>query len=99
MAFDSLSIVLAIAVALGFDTFAVGLAIGTSLPSVRASFRLWFHFGLFQFLMPLLGWSAGRTLLPLIKDYDHWIAFALLTLIALRMLVESRADEDEKEDE
>lgn len=99
MAFDSLSVVLAVAVALGFDTFAVGLAIGTGLPGVRASFRLWFHFGLFQFLMPLLGWSAGRTLLPLIADFDHWVAFGLLVLIASRMFIESLKSTDENDKE
>ncbi|NMC62231.1 MAG: manganese efflux pump, partial [SAR324 cluster bacterium] len=82
-------VAVAIAFALGFDTFAVGLAAGTNNPSERASFRLYFHFGLFQFLMPIIGWHIGRTILPYIRDYDHWIAFGLLALIALRMLWES----------
>lgn len=92
MNFDSLGVVLAIAFALGFDTFAVGLAAGTNNPGKRASFRLYFHFGLFQFLMPIIGWYIGRTILPYISTYDHWIAFGLLAFIALRMIVESVKD-------
>lgn len=37
-------------------------------------------------MMPILGWLAGVTLHPLIAPYDHWVAFALLLLVAIRML-------------
>jgi len=82
-------VVLGISFALGCDAFAVGLAVGTRLPERRARFRLWFHFGLFQFVMTMGGWLAGRYIIPFIEAWDHWIAFGLLAFIAARMLRES----------
>jgi len=49
-------------------------------------FRTSLAFGLFQALMPALGWLAGRTVVELIADYDHWVAFILLALIGSRMI-------------
>jgi putative Mn2+ efflux pump MntP len=86
-----------VAFALGCDAFAVGLAVGTGNPDRRACFRLWFHFGLFQFLMPIIGWHVGNNLYESIKDFDHWIAFALMFVIASRMLHESFSEENPEE--
>ncbi|MGM0601336.1 MAG: manganese efflux pump MntP family protein [Candidatus Rifleibacteriota bacterium] len=86
---------LGVAFALGCDAFAVGLAVGTRNPDLRATFRLWFHFGLFQFLMPVIGWNIGNSVVDLIKDYDHWIAFLLMFVIATKMLKDSFSEEDE----
>lgn len=80
---------LGVAFALGCDAFAVGLAVGTQKPDRRAAFRLWFHFGLFQFLMPIIGWKVGRSVLQYIKAIDHWIAFGLMFIIASKMMYES----------
>jgi putative Mn2+ efflux pump MntP len=79
---------LGIALGLAMDAFAVSLAAGAILGRVsgRQTFRLSFHFGLFQFLMPVIGWLAGRTVSGLIAAYDHWIAFALLCFIGGRMI-------------
>ncbi len=79
---------LGIAVALAMDAFAVAIAVGTSLRSVsfRQFFRLSWHFGLFQALMPVLGWTVGLTVRRQIEDYDHWIAFALLALVGCNMI-------------
>lgn len=80
--------VLLLALALSLDAFAVSLAAASTgrVAGGRAAFRLSFHFGLFQFLMPLLGWAAGTGLAPLISSFDHWIAFGLLLFIAARMI-------------
>jgi putative Mn2+ efflux pump MntP len=80
-----------IAVGLAMDAFAVAVATGLSLDEVtgRHRFRLGFHFGLFQFLMPILGWAAGNELLGYIGAYDHWVACALLSLVGGKMLWES----------
>ncbi len=94
MDISSWVVVLGISFALGCDAFAVGLAVGTRMPERRARFRLWFHFGLFQFLMTMGGWLAGREIIPLVKDWDHWIAFGLLAFIAARMLRESFQTEE-----
>jgi len=87
---------LSIAFALGCDAFAVGMAVGTRGPCRRACFRLWFHFGLFQFLMPVIGWLVGSSIYEYIKEIDHWIAFALMFIIAARMLKESLSDEEDE---
>ena len=78
-----------VAIALGCDAFAVGLGVGTRFCSPRQIFRLSFHFGLFQFLMPLLGWFLGRQFVGLALQWGPWIAFFLLILIGLRMCYES----------
>ncbi|MGC8762416.1 MAG: manganese efflux pump MntP family protein [Acidobacteriota bacterium] len=79
---------LALAAALAMDAFAVAVASGFSLGRVtgRHTFRLAFHFGLFQALMPVLGWWAGHTVASLLQRWDHWLAFGLLAFIGGRMV-------------
>jgi len=84
-----------IALALAMDAFAVALGAGVTLQHLtgRRLFRLSFHFGLFQALMPVLGWLAGQTLVQWIAAWDHWIAFALLAFVGGRMIKESFEEE------
>ncbi len=90
-----------IAIALAMDAFAVALGTGLTLPKLtgRHLFRFGFHFGLFQALMPLIGWTAGRGLRTSIEAYDHWIAFALLAVIGVRMCYGAlnRVDEESRQ--
>jgi putative Mn2+ efflux pump MntP len=78
------------------DALAVAIATGLTLPRVtyRHVFRLSFHFGLFQFMMPVLGWLVGRTVAGYINAYDHWIACALLSFIGGKMLWDVYNDHD-----
>ena len=80
-----------IAIALGIDAFAVSLSAGAYLvrADTRQTFRLSFHFGLFQFFMPILGWLAGAELAGAVQAIDHWVAFGLLALIGGKMIKES----------
>jgi len=80
--------IILIAIGLAIDAFAVSIAAGTSgkLQGKRGIFRLSFHFGLFQALMPLLGWFAGIHIAHLIRAVDHWIAFGLLLFVGARMI-------------
>ena len=80
--------ILLIAVGLAMDAFAVSLAAGASgrTRGPRAAFRLSFHFGLFQFLMPVLGWLIGYRIEPLVSAVDHWIALLLLGFVGVRMI-------------
>ncbi len=89
----------AIAVALAMDAFAVSIVIGVNLKKVsaRQTFRLSWHFGLFQALMPIIGWSAGLSIRTYIEHVDHWIAFALLSFVGVSMIRE--AFKDTKDDE
>jgi putative Mn2+ efflux pump MntP len=68
------------------DAFTVATSIGVRHQSGRQIFRLAFHFGLFQSLLALIGALAGTFFVSFMADYDHWIAFALLTFIGFRMI-------------
>ena len=87
---DILSIIF-IAFGLSADCFAVALGGSTSMRffSLLQILRTSIIFGFFQALMPILGWLAGRTVVDLIADYDHWVVFTLLTVIGIRMIWES----------
>ena len=53
-------------------------------------------FGLFQAIMPVLGWLAGRTFVEFIGSFDHWLAFGLLGFVGGRMIWESFHPEDDE---
>ena len=80
--------ILLIAISMSMDAFAVCLAAGSQKRSSgpRPIFRLAFHFGLFQFFMPVIGWFAGTTIVRYISAYDHWVAFGLLAFVGIRMI-------------
>ena len=88
---------LGIAVGLAMDAFAVSIGVGLSAPSVsgRTTVRLAWHFGLFQFLMPVVGWLAGLSVERWISGVDHWVALALLTAIGGHMIYEALRGDDE----
>lgn len=92
---DFLSLLI-IAVGLSMDAFAVSICKGLSMSTMswrRAAVAgLWF--GGFQALMPLVGYFVGVQFAGLIADFDHWIAFALLVLIGVQMIVESRKNNE-----
>ncbi|GAB1409800.1 manganese efflux pump MntP family protein [Desulfovibrionales bacterium] len=80
--------ILLIALALAMDAFAVAIAIGAMLKIVthRQTLRLAWHFGLFQAVMPLVGWWAGVLVRDALIRFGHWIAFLLLLYIGGHML-------------
>lgn len=88
-----------VAVALGCDAFAVGFGVGTRFCSPRQVFRLAFHFGLFQFLMPLLGSFIGQSLVGVARHWAPWIAFGLLFFIGGKMTLDSLRPEARVEEE
>ena len=84
-------LVLAVAFALAMDAFAVsaGISLRPERLTQRQTFRMAFYFGFFQFMMPLLGWQATRSiLLDYIESFDHWVAFGLLLIIGTKMIFE-----------
>jgi manganese efflux pump family protein len=83
--------ILGMSVGLAMDAFAVSVAAGMAVEAVtpRHVFRIGFHFGLFQFFMPIIGWLAGQGLAGQIHNYDHWAAFALLSFVGFKMLWEA----------
>ncbi|CCK81938.1 manganese efflux pump MntP [Desulfobacula toluolica] len=82
--------IIIIAVGLAMDASAVSLASAAAgfANNARAKFRLCFHFGLFQFFMPVLGWGMGIKFVSHFKTFDHWIAFFLLAVVGIRMIRE-----------
>lgn len=89
---------LLIAVALAMDCLAVSVVIGVisrpqKLHSLRSHLPTAFFFGLFQALMPLLGWLLTHRFSTLIRSVDHWIAFGMLAFIGGRMIYESFHEE------
>jgi len=80
--------VLLIAFSMAMDAFSVCIGAGTQARTngPRPTFRLAFHFGLFQFLLPVIGWLAGATIERYISSFDHWIAFGLLAFVGIRMI-------------
>ena len=80
--------VILISLSMAMDAFAVCLGAGTQARTSgpRPTFRLAFHFGFFQFIMPVLGWFAGMNIVRYISAYDHWVAFGLLGFVGVRMV-------------
>ena len=83
----SLTSIFLIALSMAMDAFAVSLGSGVKIgPGPRPVFRLAFHFGLFQALLPIIGWLFGNTIEPYVRGFDHWVAFGLLAFVGLRMI-------------
>ena len=85
-----------LAVALGTDAFSVAVGIGTRGASPRRLFRLSWHFGLFQFMMPILGWLLGRQLALLIGSVGHLVVAAFLLYVGVRMCLEGLRGGEER---
>lgn len=79
---------LLIAIGLAMDAFSVSVATGMMIENINFGhyFRLSFHFGLFQFFMPIIGYFAGIRVETIIGSYDHWVACVLLAFIGLKMI-------------
>ena len=93
----SITAIFLIALSMAMDAFAVSLGSGVKIgPGPRPLFRIAFHFGLFQGVMPVIGWLFGNTIEPYVKDVDHWVAFGLLAFVGIRM-VRSGLSKDEEE--
>jgi putative Mn2+ efflux pump MntP len=85
-------------IALGLDSFSVAIANGLATKKFKTSnaLKIAAFFGFFQAIMLIIGWYAGVNLLDLISEYDHWVAFFLLTFIGSRMIYESIRKESAK---
>jgi manganese efflux pump family protein len=92
----SLPEIILLALALSADAFAVSVAAGICTPQVKVSDKLKISafFGSFQGIMPAIGWLAGLLFLDYIKAFDHWIAMGLLSIIGIKMIIESRKAEE-----
>jgi len=98
--FVSLIEIILISAGLAMDAFGVSIGKGLTMPVGENGRKvtLAFLFGLFQFLMPLIGWLIGLQFIDVIADWDHWIIFGLLGYLGIAMIREGLSDDDEDDD-
>ena len=92
--------ILAYGIGLSMDAFAVSICKGTALVRARTidALKVGIYFGVFQGLMPLIGYFLANSFRDYIEEYDHWIAFVLLLFIGGKMIYESRHPECDRDD-
>ena len=83
------------------DAFGVSIGKGLTMPVGENGRKvtLAFLFGLFQFLMPVIGWLIGRQFIDVIAEWDHWIIFGLLGYLGIAMIREGLSDDDDEDDD
>ena len=94
----SIGEILLIGIGLSMDAFAVSICKGLSVKRVKWQQLLCVgaYFGIFQALMPLLGYFLGTTFASLIDQFDHWVAFVLLAIIGVNMIREALNKHDDE---
>lgn len=92
--------VVLIGAALSMDAFAVSICKGLSVRKIKPEHLLavGLYFGIFQAIMPTIGYFLGKQFERYIKAFDHWIAFGLLLLIGANMIRESLSKEEPNEE-
>ena len=90
--------IIAIGIGLAMDAFAVSICKGLSMKKIdwKKAIIIALYFGVFQALMPVLGYFLGSTFSSFVQSVDHWIAFILLAIIGGNMIKDSTDDEVEK---
>lgn len=101
MSIVSIFEIVLISIGLAMDAFGVSIGKGLTMPVGENGRKvtLAFLFGLFQFLMPLIGWLIGRQFIDVISDWDHWIIFGLLGYLGIAMIREGLSDDDDEDDD
>ena len=86
-----LLLIVGIAVGLAMDALAVSVANGFSIKKLKIghALKISLSFGLFQAIMPVMGWALGLAFREMIEAFDHWVTFGLLLVIGLKMIHES----------
>lgn len=87
-----------IALGLSFDSFAVSITMGMTRKKILflQACQVAFVLAFFQALFPLGGWLVGSSLKNMIANYDHWVAFGLLTVIGVRMILDGLSQQEER---
>ena len=93
--------IILISIGLAMDAFGVSIGKGLSMPVGENGRKvtLAFLFGLFQFLMAVMGWLIGRHFIDIISEWDHWIIFGLLGYLGIAMIREGLSDETDEDDD
>lgn len=90
--------ILLIGVGLSMDAFAVAVCKGLCMRRInyRHTVVIALFFGGFQALMPLIGWALGSRFAQYIVQFDHWVAFVLLSCIGGKMIWDTLHEEEEE---
>ncbi|MBQ7668510.1 MAG: manganese efflux pump [Clostridia bacterium] len=90
-----------IGIGLSMDAFAVSVCKGLSMKKldIKKALIIALYFGIFQAVMPLLGYLLGVAFTGLVENVDHWISFILLSLIGINMIKESLEATEEKQND
>lgn len=86
--------ILLISLGLAMDAFAVSICLGYRNSNRILALKAAFLFGVFQAVMPIIGWACGYQFRKHISAIDHWIAFFLLFLIGIKMIYEAIKSDD-----
>ena len=94
----SLFEIVLVGIGLAMDAFAVSVCKGLSMKKMnwKSAIIIALYFGIFQAIMPIIGYFLGTTFSSFVENIDHWIAFILLAFIGGNMIKESTDDEVEK---
>lgn len=92
--------ILLIAISLAMDAFAVALCKGLEMKKInyKYSIILAISFGVFQAVMPLIGWVVAINFAKYITTFGHIVSFILLTFIGGKMIKESFETDEEDEE-
>jgi len=88
-----------LALSMSTDAFAAAIAKGARLdrPSLGEALRTGLIFGSIEAATPLIGWAMGKAASRFIADFDHWIAFGILSLIGAKMIWDALRREPDEE--
>ena len=91
--------ILLLSIGLAMDAFSVCVSYGICQKEGKftSALRLAFFTGLFQFLMPLLGWFGGNLVGRFFTKYSSWIAFIILLILGIKMIIDSILKKEDKE--
>ena len=91
--------ILLISIGLAMDAFAVSVCKGLAMKKMswKKAIIIGLYFGIFQAVMPVIGYFLGTTFERFITNVDHWIAFILLGIIGGKMLIDGIKAEDDEE--
>ncbi|MFZ7134647.1 MAG: manganese efflux pump MntP family protein [Eubacteriales bacterium] len=79
-------------IALSMDAFAVAISCGIcqKTNTIRMQLKMAIFFGIFQGIMPIIGWMLAFSFSEYIQSVDHWIAFTLLSMIGVKMIKDAK---------
>ena len=90
-----------ISVGLGMDAFAVSICKGLSIQKIncKKALIIALYFGIFQALMPVIGFLLAKNLSSELINLNYWIAFILLSVIGINMIIQSFKNDEKENDE